>query len=165
VNGTALYLEDLVPGAEYTAPQWPVAEADVIRFGQEFDPQPFHVDAAAAAQSLFGGLAASGWHTSAMMMGMATRSELNIVNGIIGLGVEALRFPRAVRPGDTLRLLMQILEVRRSGSTPSHGIVKCRWQAFNQHGELVAEMLPRLWVQARQTSAGEPAKESTDVPA
>ena len=143
------YFEDLVPGLRFDCPPWEVTEADIIRFAREFDPQPFHVDPEAALDTGFKGLAASGWHTTAMMMGMATRSGLMPVNGQIGMSVESIRFPMPVRPGDVLSMDIEVLEARRSSGRPDHGIVKVRWRARNQNGDVVAEVVPNMWVRAR----------------
>jgi len=145
-----LYLEDLAAGMRFSAPEWPVTEADIIRFAREFDPQPHHLDPEAAKTSFFGGLAASGWHTAAMIMGMAMRSDMQMTGGQVGIGVERLRFNRTVRPGDTLRLDIEILDVRRSRSQPGWGIVKYRWNCVNQDGELVMEVVPSALVRARE---------------
>lgn len=145
-----LYLEDLKPGMRFGAPRWEVTEEELKRFAGEFDPQPFHLDHEAAKASVFGGLAASGWHTAAMMMGLFTRSELKLANGLVGMSIDGLRWHRPVRPGDALSLEVEILEVRRSTSNPGFGVVKMRWQGSNQNGEPVIEALPNLWVQARR---------------
>lgn len=150
-----VYLEDLEPGRRFDCPPWDVTEADIVRFAREFDPQPFHLDPEAAADTLFGGLAASGWHTGAMMMGMATRSSLQPANGHVGMGVEAVRFLRPVRPGDRLHMVIEVLDARRSGSRPGYGVVKVRWRAWNQSGETVAEATPSMWVEARDAGARE----------
>lgn len=149
------YLEDLATGMRFDCPTWPVTEADILRFAAEFDPQPFHLDHAAAASSVFRGLAASGWHTASMMMGMATRSDMHIANGHVGMNVEQLRFAKPVRPGDTLHMEIEILDARRSASRPDYGIVRVRWHARNQHGETVAEATPSMWVQARTAEPGQ----------
>lgn len=153
-----MYFEDLVPGRRFECPTWDVTADDIVRFAREFDPQPFHTDPEAAAGTLFNGLAASGWHTGAMMMGMATRSTLQPVNGHVGMGVERMRFLQPVRPGDTLRMEIEVLDARRSGSRPRFGVVRVRWRAWNQAGDAVAEAIPSMWVEARTAAArDEPA--------
>ena len=144
--------EDLVPGRRFECPSWAVTHEDIVRFAREFDPQPFHLDPDAAAETLFGGLAASGWHTGAMMMGMATRSTLQPVNGHVGMGVENVRFLLPVRPGDTLHMVIEVLDARRSGSRPGFGVVRVRWRARNQSDEIVAEAIPSMWVEAREAA-------------
>ena len=144
-----MYLEDLQPGMRFRAPTWPVTETDIIRFASEFDPQPHHVDPQAAKSSFFGGLAASGWHTAAMIMGMAMRSDLQMSGGQVGIGVENLTFSKAVRPGDVLSLDIEILAVRPSRSRHGQGIFKARWRCTNQHGETVMEITPTVLAQTR----------------
>ena len=151
-----LYLEDLRPGMCFQAPVWQVTEEDIIRFAREFDPQPQHLDPEAAQSTLFGRLAASGWHTAAMVMGMAMRSELQMTGGQIGIGVERLTFSRAVFPGDTLSLEIRVLEVRRSGSRTDSGIIKVHWLCRNQDGECVMEIVPSVLVKARPPANGTP---------
>lgn len=151
-----MYLEDLRPGMRFRAPAWHVTEEDIIRFAREFDPQPQHMDPEAARSSVFGGLAASGWHTAAMVMGMAMRSELQMTGGQVGIGVERLTFSRAVLPGDTLSLEIRVLDVRRSGSRPDSGIIRVHWLCRNQKGETVMEIEPSVLVKARPvTKAGQ----------
>lgn len=155
-----LFLEDLAAGMHFSGPEWEVTAEDVIRFAREFDPQPHHVDPVAARDSFFGGLAASGWHTAAMIMGMAMRSDMQMTGGQVGIGVERLLFKRTVRPGDTLRLDIEILEARYSRSQPGWGVVKSRWNCFNQDGEQVMEIVPTALVRARES--GPPAMARTD---
>ena len=144
-----LYLEDLEPGMHFAAPEWPVTADDIIRFATDFDPQPQHMDPDAAVDSFFGELVASGWHTAAMVMGMAMRSEMQMTGGQAGVNVERMRFQRTVRPGDTLRLDIEILEARRSRSLPRRGIVKYRWRCYNQDDELVMDIIATALVRAR----------------
>jgi len=151
VNATrSVYFEDLAPGMRFDCPTREVTEQDIVRFAREFDPQPFHLDREAAEATFFQGLAASGWHTAAMMMGMATRSDFQPANGHIGMGVDGLRFQRPVRPGDTLHMHIKILNARRSTSQPRFGVVKVRWEACNDRGEVVAEATPSMWIEARE---------------
>lgn len=152
-----LHLEDLEPGMHFSAPEWQVTEADIIRFSREFDPQPQHVDPEAARDSFFGELVASGWHTAAMIMGMAMRSGMQMAGGQVGIGVERLRFSRTVRPGDTLSLDIEILEVRPSRSMPERGVVRYRWTCTNQNGEQVMEIVPTALVRSREAAGEETA--------
>src|SRR5690349_7175419 len=110
---TDLYLEDLAAGQTYgSAGRLQVSVEDIKRFAAAFDPQPFHLDEVAARRSLFGELIASGWHTAAMTMRLLVGSEFRPAGGVIGAGVEELRWPQPVRPGDELRVESEILEVR-----------------------------------------------------
>jgi acyl dehydratase len=132
------FFEDLAVGQKYhsTAPVTVTAER-IKAFAAEFDPQPFHLDEEAAKASFFEGLAASGWHTAAITMRLLVESDLRPAGGNIGAGGEDLRWPRAVRPGDTLRLEIEIVEMRPSRSRPELGIVKVRLTTLNQADEIV----------------------------
>lgn len=153
-DAPALYLEDLTPGMRFACPSWTVEADDIVRFAREFDPQPFHLDAAQAAETFFGGMVASGWHTAAMMMGMATRSaEFQPANGHVGMGVDGLRFHRPVRPGDVLHMEIEIVSTRRSATHPGFGVAKVRWHARDGGGEAVAEATPSMWIATRTATA------------
>lgn len=134
---TERYLEDLKIGDRFESGSYEVTERAIMEFAREFDPQPFHLDRAAAEKSVFRGLVASGWHTAAITMRLLVTSDLNIAGGAIGLGVDELRFPRAVRPGDVLRLELEIVEVRESRSKPDRGTARIRYATRNQTGEIV----------------------------
>ena len=144
----ALYLEDFAAGQTFLSGSARIELETIARFAAEFDPQPFHLDAKAAEKTLFRGLAASGWHTAAITMKLLVDSEMKPAGGIIGAGFEELRWPKPVRPGDTLRLTSEVLEVRRSSSRPNQGIVKLRTVTLNQHDEPVQIMVGNLVVQA-----------------
>lgn len=143
------YIEDLAPGQKYGSGRLPVELDRIKSFAAEFDPQPFHLDEAAARDTLFRGLAASGWHTAALTMRLLVDGELRPAGGIIGAGFEELRWPKPVRPGDELRVESEILEVRTSKSRPDQGIVKVRITTFNQHDESVQASVVNLVVQCR----------------
>jgi len=145
----ALYLEDFAQGQTFVSDTMKVKPEAVARFATEFDPQPFHLDASAAEKTLFRGLAASGWHTAAMTMRLLVDSDMRPVGGIVGAGFEKLHWPRPVRPGDTLHLKSEVLEVRRSSSRPNQGMIKVRTVTLNQHDEPVQIMVGNLVVQAR----------------
>jgi acyl dehydratase len=145
------YLEDFAVGQTYGSPRLRVDEARAVDFAKEFDPQPFHLDDKAARGSIFGGLAASGWHTAAMTMRLLVEGELTPAGGIIGLGFDEFRWPRPVRPGDELHLTSEILEVRPSKSRPDQGLVKVRTTTFNQNNEPVQITVGNLLVPRRPT--------------
>ncbi len=134
---TERYLEDFAVGQRYGSGRISVDEARIKTFAGEFDPQPYHLDAAAARRSIFGGLAASGWHTAALTMRLLVDGELKPAGGILGLGFEEFRWPRPVRPGDTLTVESEVLEVRPSTSRPDQGLIKVRNTTRNQNGEAV----------------------------
>src|SRR6266511_2116221 len=116
------YLEDFAVGQKYHGAERLRVDAERIKaFAAEFDPQPFHLDAAAARASIFQGLAASGWHTAAMTMRLLVTSELKPAGGIVGVGFDEMRWPRPVRPGDELHVETEVLEVRASKISAGSG--------------------------------------------
>jgi acyl dehydratase len=131
----ALYLEDLTPGMRFTSATHTLDEAQILAFAQEFDPQPFHLDDSAAAGTIFGGLAASGWHTAALSMKLLV-GALPLAGGIIG-GAGELAWPKPTRPGDVLQLVAEIVEVTPSRSKPERGMAVIRSETRNQHGDIV----------------------------
>ena len=143
------YLEDFAVGQKYTSGPLSVEATDIKAFATQFDPQPFHLDEDAAAKTLFGGLAASGWHTAALTMRLLVQGEMKPAGGIIGAGFDEFRWPRPVRPGDTLRVESEILEVRESRSRPGQGMVKVRTTTLNQDSEPVQVFVGNLVVQKR----------------
>jgi acyl dehydratase len=149
---TERYLEDYAVGQRFGSGRITIDIAAMKAFAAEFDPQPFHLDEAAARASMFGGLAASGWYTASASMRLLVEGELKPSGGIIGLGFEELRWPRPVRAGDELRVESEVLEVRPSRSQPTHGIVKARTTTLNQRDEPVQVLVANLWVPRRQTA-------------
>jgi acyl dehydratase len=145
------YLEDLKIGDRFASAPYIVTEAAIIDFAREFDPQPFHLDAERGKESVLEGLAASGWHTAAITMRLFVTSGLNFAGGSIGLGVDELRWSAPVRPGDTLRLEMEIVEARPSKSMPSKGIVRILNVMKNQNDEIVETLLATVLILRRQT--------------
>src|SRR5438477_3163361 len=143
------YLEDFSAGQKFGSGRLKVDAERIKRFAAEFDPQPFHLDEAAAAQSIFRGLAASGWHTAAMTMKLLVESELKPAGGIVGAGFDEFKWPRPVRPGDELYLESEILEVRPSKSRPEQGLIKVRTTTKNQTGEPVQVSIGHLVVPRR----------------
>ena len=133
------YFEDLKAGDRFKSETYKVSEEQIVSFAREFDPQPFHLDATVARQTMFKDLIASGWHTAAITMRLFVRT-LNFAEGAIGLGVDELRWPHAVRPGDVLQVETEIVDLRESRSKPSHGIVRIRNVTTNQCGEVVQTM-------------------------
>lgn len=143
------YLEDFAVGQTYRSPRLRVDKASAIAFAAEYDPQPFHLEDAAARSTVFGGLAASGWYTAALTMRLLVDGELKPAGGIIGLGFDEFRWPRAVKPGDELHLVSEILDVRASKSRPDQGLVKVRTTTFNQNDEPVQITVGNLLVPRR----------------
>ena len=134
---TELYFEDLQPGMRFNSDRsYKVTAEEIKEFAERYDPQPFHLDEAAGESSFFQGLAASGWLTAAIVMRLRVES-LHIAGGIIGAGVEEMRWTQPVRPGDTLRTEAEILTTRLSQSRPSFGVVQSRTTTLNQRDEVV----------------------------
>jgi acyl dehydratase len=146
------YLEDLSPGDRFHTAAVTVTEADIIEFASRYDAQPMHTDPIASARGPFGGLIASGWHTAALVMGMTAQARPFGDVPVLGLGVEELKWPQPVRPGDTLRVTLEVESVRPSTSNPRYGIVGLRSSTFNQRGELVFLVRPNCWVPRRPAS-------------
>jgi acyl dehydratase len=144
-----LYLEDLHVGDRFGSDTIEVTEESIIAFAREFDPQQFHLDEAAAQNSIFKGLSASGWHTAAMSMKLFITGELKLAGGSVGLGVDELRWPLPVRPGDVLRLETEILDVRASRSKPDRGIIRIRNVTTNQRTEVVQTFAAFVMVRRR----------------
>ncbi|MGB8338085.1 MAG: MaoC family dehydratase [Burkholderiales bacterium] len=117
-----------------------VTKDEIIAFAEAFDPQPFHIDEAAAKASFYGGIIASGWHTCAMVMRMMVDSYLGEAASLGSPGIDNLKWIKPVRPGDTIRLVRTTLEARASESKPDVGLIKNHWQVYNQHDELVMSM-------------------------
>ena len=132
----ALYLEDLYVGQRFTSDSYRIEEDRIKAFAAEFDPQPFHLDEAAAKGTVFGGLAASGWHTAAVAMRLLVDGGLPLGNGIIGLGGE-LAWPNPTRPGDILHVESEVIEIVPSRSKPNQAIVKVKSTTLNQDGQPV----------------------------
>jgi acyl dehydratase len=140
-----LYLEDLRVGQRFTSGLYHMDETRMKAFAREFDPQPFHLDDTAGQESVFRGLAASGWHTAAATMRLLVTGELRLAGGIIGLGGE-LAWSKPTRPGDTLRVESEILEIVPSRSKPNRGVVIVRSVTLNQNGDQVQVLTAKLLV-------------------
>lgn len=143
------YLEDFAVGQKFASGRLRVDADGIKAFAADFDPQPFHLDDVAARDSIFQGLAASGWHTAALTMRLLVEGELKPAGGIIGAGFDEFRWPGPVRPGDELRVESEILEVRPSQSRPKQGMIKVRTTTLNQHGEAVQVFVGNLVVPRR----------------
>jgi acyl dehydratase len=143
------YLEDFAVGQRFHSETLGIDEDMIRSFASEFDPQPFHLDADAARDSMFRGLAASGWHTAAVTMRLMVESEFKPAGGIIGAGFDEFRWPLPVRPDDKLHVEIEILEVRPSKSRPDQGLLKMRATTLNQNGEAVQIMVGNLVVRRR----------------
>lgn len=130
------YFEDYQPGASYEYGHIEISRDDIIEFATRYDPQPIHIDREWARTGPFGGLIASGWHTSALCMRMYVDHYLSRVAGLASPGIDELRFAVPTRPGDVLRARFTVIESRPSRSKPDRGILFTRMEAFNQNDEL-----------------------------
>lgn len=143
------YFEDFVVGQTFGSGRWRVDKERIKTFAAEFDPQPFHLDDEAARNTIFQGLAASGWHTAAITMRLLVESGVRPFGGIVGAGFDEFRWPRPVRPGDELHLHIEVLETRPSQSHPDQGLIKVRTTTLNQNGEAVQINIGNLIVPRR----------------
>jgi acyl dehydratase len=143
------YFDDYLPGATYDCGSVSIDQVEIISFAKEFDPQPFHVDPAAAARGPFGGLIASGWHTAGVVMRQLLEHYLSSESSLGSPGLDEIRWPCPVRPGDTLRVRATVVEARRSLSKPDRGIVKTMAEAVNQDGRTVMRAIAINFVRVR----------------
>ena len=153
---TERYLEDYAVGQKFGSGQIRVDKERIKAFA-EFDPQPFHLDETLASDSIFRGLAASGWHTAAMTMRLLVEGELKPAGGIVGTGFDEFRWPRPVRPGDELHIECEILDVRASKSRADQGLIKVRTTTFNQNNEAVQIQVGNLLVPRKAKGGGAPS--------
>ena len=152
-----LYFDDFVIGSRSEAGRVTVDAAEIAAFASRFDPQPFHVDPVAAAESMFGGIIASGWHTCSMMMRLAVDSYLQRAASLGSPGVDEVRWLKPVRPGDELTMFSTVLDAVPSTSRPDRGVIFSMWEAFNQHGELVATIKGRgMMLRRAQSTSSAP---------
>lgn len=152
---TERYLEDFEAGQTFRSGRVGIDADRIKRFAAEFDPQPFHLDESAASESMFGSLAASGWHTAALTMRLLVEGDLKPAGGIVGAGFDEFRWQRPVRPGDELRVESEVLEVRASKSRPDQGVIKVRTTTLNQDNEAVQVFVGNLIVLRRPATSGE----------
>ena len=145
-----LFLEDFSIGQTFGSGRLRIDAEEIKRFAAEFDPQPFHLDEQVALETIFGGLAASGWHTAALTMRLLVESDFKPAGGVVGAGLEELRWPRPVRPGDELHVETEIVGIRPSKSRPEQGIVKVQVTTRNQEGEALQIYIANLVVQRRR---------------
>ncbi|MGB9152482.1 MAG: MaoC family dehydratase [Alphaproteobacteria bacterium] len=146
-----LYYEDFAARQQFHSRRSYTVERDnALAFAKEYDPQSQHLDEEAAKNSLFGELVISGWQTAAITMRLKLETPLlNVANGLVGMGLESVRWPRPTMPGDTLRIVVTILDKRPSNSKPDKGIVKYKVETFNQRDELAMEMITAVIVPRR----------------
>ena len=146
---TERYFQDYVPGTTSEYGPIPVDEAEVVDFGRRFDPQPFHVDARAAADGPFGGLIASGWHSCALMMRLLAQEYLSPASSLGSPGIDELRWILPVRPGDLLTLRTTVQDARPSRTKPDRGLVTTRVELVNQSAEVVLTLVAMNLIRVR----------------
>jgi acyl dehydratase len=149
-----IHYEDIEVGSQQSFGRYAVTREEVVEFASKYDPQPFHLDDEAAAATHFGRLSASGWHTCAMTMRMLVEN-MSVVEqaGLGSPGVDNLRWVKPVYPGDTLRCETEVIAKRRSQSRPDMGLFKSRCRTFNQHDELVLDMVSNGLIRVRDPAA------------
>jgi acyl dehydratase len=145
---TALFFDDLQVGQRFESGTHEIDERQIRAFAEQFDPQPFHLDAAAANATFFEGLVASGWHTAAITMRLLVAGGLPIAGGIVGAGGE-ITWSKPVRPGAVLHVESEILELRPSRSRPDRGTAIVRSETRDQFGEVVQVLVAKLVVPRR----------------
>ena len=146
-----LYLDDLYVGQRFTSATHTIDEAQITAFAVQFDPQPFHTDEKAAEDTFFKGLAASGWHTASITMRLNVESGLPLAGGIIGAGGE-INWPAPTRPGDTLHVESEVVEITPSRSRPDRGIAVILSRTINQRGEVLQTLKAKLVVPRKVSS-------------
>ena len=144
-----LYFDDLKVGDKFQSETFEVPGNAIIEFAEKFDPQKFHLNMKSAERSIFKGLVASGWHTAAITMRLFVQT-LNFAEGVIGLGVDELRWPNPIRPGDVVRVETEIVDLRKSRSKPNYGIIRIRNVTKNQRDEIVQTMFASALVSRRK---------------
>jgi acyl dehydratase len=144
------YFEDYVPGLVVDCGSFSVGEAEIVAFATQYDPQPFHIDPVGAKNGPFGGLIASGWQTTSMMMRLLVEHFVSPETSLGAAGVDEIRWPRPVRPGDTLHVRATVIEARRSSSKPDRGIVRSLAEVTNQNGELAMKVTAINFILARE---------------
>jgi acyl dehydratase len=145
-----LYFEDLRVGQRFLSGTHLLDEGQIRAYAEQFDPQPFHLDAEAAKETLFGGLVASGWHTASLTMRLLV-GGLPLAGGLVGAGAE-IAWPRPTRPGALLQVESEILELRPSRSRPDRGLATLRSETRSQFGEVVQVLVAKLVVPRRTPS-------------
>ena len=139
ITATTLYFEDFFAGQVFESAPYEITREASVAFATEFDPQPFHLDEAAANASFFKGLAVSGWHTAAIAMRLRVQT-IRVTGGMVGAGIEEIRWTKPVKPADIVRLREEVVGTRLLSSRPDYGLVKMNSSLTNQHGEIVMTM-------------------------
>ena len=143
------FFEDFSPGEVTEFGDYLITEEEILEYARRYDPQPFHVDRKAAAESIFGGLIASGWMTGSIMMRLLVEHFISPVSGMGSPGVDEVRWPKPVRAGDRLRVRIITIEVKRSQSKPDRGIIQVQQEMINQHGDTVMSLRGTSFLKCR----------------
>ncbi|MEH6822844.1 MAG: MaoC family dehydratase [Motiliproteus sp.] len=143
------YLDDFSLGERFVTPGITVTESEIIDFAMKYDPQPFHLDVNAAADSLYGGLIGSGFQTLSLSFRLFIQSGMLAACSMGSPGIDELRWLAPVRPGDTLHTEVEVLEVRPSASKPDRGILRLQYVSINQHGDRVLTYIINHFVKRR----------------
>lgn len=152
MSAHSVFLEDIEVGQTWTGGPIEVSEESIIKFAREFDPQPMHIDPEAAKAGRFGGLIASGWQIASLVMrDFVVRAPLG-ATPLLGLGIDQLKWPHAVRPGDVLSVHREVISVVRSKSKPDRGVVTMKMTTTNQNGEVVLSFVNAMQVLSRDAS-------------
>ena len=149
-----LHFEDLAPGQVYPLGQRTLSRPEIVRFAEAYDPQAFHLDETAAAKTIYGGLIASGWQTVCVFMRLFVDGFLDRAAAMGSPGVDEVRWPKPVRPGDTLTGRIEVVSVRPSGSRPDRGLVRLRCIAANQDGDDVMSFIANVLFARRHPAPG-----------
>jgi acyl dehydratase len=152
---TPRYFDDIQPGDTWSSEPVAITAEEIIDFGSKYDPQPMHTDPERATRGPFGALIASGWHIAAVSMRVFVQSGGYGKTPVVGLGIDELRWQQPVKAGDVLTFTREVIEARRSASSPSHGIVRTKVTARNQRGETVMSLLTAARVATRAASGSE----------
>ena len=143
------FFEDFSPGEVIEFGDYLITEEEILEYARRYDPQPFHVDRKAAAESIFGGLIASGWMTGSIMMRLLVEHFISPVSGMGSPGVDEVRWPKPVRAGDRLSVRITTIEAKRSQSKPDRGIIQVQQEMINQHGDTVMSLRGTSFLKCR----------------
>ena len=143
------FFEDFSPGEVTEFGDYLVTEEEILEYARRYDPQPFHVDREAAAESMFGGLIASGWMTGSIMMRLLVEHFISPISGMGSPGVDEVRWPKPVRAGDRLSVRITTIEAKRSQSKPDRGIIQVQQEMINQHGDTVMSLRGTSFLKCR----------------
>ena len=146
---TTLYLDDFARGQRFDLGTFTLTADEIVAFARAYDPQPFHLSEEGGRASPYGGLIASGWHTGSIMMNLLVEHFISPLSSMGSPGLDEVRWPRPVRPGDVLRIRVSVIEKRRSVSKPDRGLLRLRQECINQRGETVMSLTSMVFCKCR----------------